>query len=374
MERSTGFVDAHSHLRSTPLAEHGVAGSCLEEAILRMNAMTAVDIEDDTFVATSELLLAGVTGVQFIFHTFGPPEFYLETLDRALSGIARSGIRAQVILGITDQFEFLPENPKTKIDLPGFVGTGKRISPEEFIEIHRSATNKYPHLQLGVGPVGPQWCSDSMMMAVQEIAEGGVRVHTHCLESSRQRDWISEPLVERLNRFGLLGDRTSLAHAIWLTDDELELVKATGTHLVTCPSSNRYLKAGVADTAKWISQGISFGVGLDSLSGRESPLATAKLSLSESDGIVALTTGGMEAAGIDTSHDSVTWQDWQESRAREVLVDGQQLVQEGRHAKQAELDEAIERISAKMASDKAARELRQGILTQIMERYLQSIS
>ncbi|MEY3704899.1 MAG: hypothetical protein RLY29_271, partial [Actinomycetota bacterium] len=47
---------------------------------------------------------------------------------------------------------------------------------------------------------------------------------------------------------------------------------------------------------------------------------------------------------------------------------------EGRHAKQAELDEAIERISAKMASDKAARELRQGILTQIMERYLQSIS
>ena len=82
MKTSGGFVDSHSHLRSTPLADFGVSGSCLEEAILRMNAMSAVDVEHDSFLACSDLISAGVTGVQFIFHTFAPSQQYIETLEK----------------------------------------------------------------------------------------------------------------------------------------------------------------------------------------------------------------------------------------------------------------------------------------------------
>ena len=93
MKQSAGYVDSHSHLRSISLADHGVVGSCLEEAILRMNAMTSLDVEDDVFVACCNLISSGVTAVQYIFHTFGSPSEYLEILDKSLSGIRRSGIQ-----------------------------------------------------------------------------------------------------------------------------------------------------------------------------------------------------------------------------------------------------------------------------------------
>lgn len=139
MKTSGGFVDAHSHLRSTPLADFGVGGSCLEEAILRMNAMSAVDVEHDSFLACSDLISAGVTGVQFIFHTFGPSQQYLETLEKSLNGIRKSGIRARVILAIADQYEFFPSNVRNPVDLPNFVQTGPRMKPVDFLELIENA-------------------------------------------------------------------------------------------------------------------------------------------------------------------------------------------------------------------------------------------
>jgi len=198
---TAGFVDAHTHLRSTGYAAHGIAGTSFEEALLRMSAMTPIPVEDDVFVACVGLLEQGVTTVQVIFHTFGDPDEYRATLHATIRGIERSGIRALVVLGTTDQAEFLPvgvANP----ELPDFCQVTRRLSAAEFGDVVSTATQDYPGISLGVGPVGPQWCSDSLLGTIGDIATEGYRVHAHFLESAAQRSWAPGAVLSRMRTHG----------------------------------------------------------------------------------------------------------------------------------------------------------------------------
>jgi cytosine/adenosine deaminase-related metal-dependent hydrolase len=335
-----------------------------------MNAMSAVDVEHDSFLACSDLISVGVTGVQFIFHTFGPSQQYIETLEKSLNGIRRSGIRARVILAIADQYEFFPANVRNPVNLPNFVQTGPRMKPVDFLELIENAQKRNTDFDFGVGPVAPQWCSDAMMEAIGSIAKKGLRVHTHCLESEKQRHWISESPIDRLQRFGLLGQSTSLAHAIWLNDKELDLIKETGTHLVTCPRSNLFLNSGKANCTKWLDSEISFGVGLDSIGYRESVLETAKLSLSERDATYALITGGVNATGLSSDLDQVLWRDWENGIVEEVFINGKQIISNGKHINSQEIAESRELVLSQVKSDLKAREQRHKALDEVMDQYL----
>ena len=177
---TSGFIDAHSHLRSTTLSQQLVADSkSLEEAILRMSAMSAVDPFDDALLACSQLLSAGITGVQVIFHTFGTPDSYLEALSKTLSGIEQSGIRALVILGITDQAEFLPIGLEDNSLLPTWLPPKQNLSAVQFADVYETAKKMYPMVKFGIGPVGPQWCSEYLLGALAELSQDGARIHSH---------------------------------------------------------------------------------------------------------------------------------------------------------------------------------------------------
>jgi hypothetical protein len=176
-----------------------------------------------------------------------------------------------------------------------------------------------------------------------------------------------------LNAFDLLGPQTSLAHAVWLTDAEFKKVHETGTHLVTCPKSNIVLKSGKADCAAWREHEINVGIGLDSISGIEEPLRTAKLAFTERDALHALTIGGSEAAGLDTSPDTVKWSDWESSVAQEVSIAGEVIFKDGAHLRNEELIEARTRVSKKMAADSEGRDNRHASLDKIMNKYLEAV-
>jgi len=373
MRSTAGLVDAHSHLRSTALADHGVQGSCLEEALLRMNAMTGVDPYDDALVAASDHLASGITGIQVIFHTFGSVDHYLGVLDRTIAGLTKIGIRARITLAITDQFEFLPQRTRRALQLPAFINTGAKMAPADFQNLVERAIKAHPNVAFGIAPVAPQWCSDAMLAAIAELATDRMWVHTHCLESVLQRTWYEESPIDRLARFGLLRANTSLAHAIHLTDRELDLVAASGTKLVTCPRSNEYLRAGRADLSKWISRKIDFGIGLDSVAGRESAAEVAARALSDSEALIALTSGGSLAAGVDSSKDLVTWGDWENGIADSVSIDGNVIAQGSDSSLAIEVEAARARITSALATDRGQRAARHRELDQLMPEYLEVI-
>jgi cytosine/adenosine deaminase-related metal-dependent hydrolase len=370
---TAGFVDAHTHLRSTSYADHGITGKSFEEALLRMSAMTTVPIEDDVFVACADLLAHGVTTVQVIFHTFGDPDDYRAALDATIQGIERSGIRALVVLGTTDQAEFLPAGAKDP-GLPGFCRVTRRLSETEFGDVVAHATREYPGITFGVGPVGPQWCSDSLLGTIGDIATEGYRVHSHFLESAAQRTWAPGDVLSRMEIHGLLGPRTSLAHAVWCSDRELQILSDFGVQLVTCPHSNRLLQAGRAPVDDWLRWGITVGVGLDSADPAARPLDVAQLALPPAEAERALTEGGLACTGFSNVDDRVVWSDREAGIVESVEIDGTTLVSHGQFREQSALRLARERIVETMNRDAANRKSRHSSIDAMIHTYRRDLT
>ena len=368
-----GFIDAHSHLRSTSYQEHGIRGINLEEALLRMTAMTGVDVADDVFVACSELIAKGVTGVQMMFHTFGDPDDYLHALDQTVRGITRSGIRALVVLGTTDSAEFVPPGIKQEGLVPDFSVPSRRLRTDEFGDVVERALSDYPQVSFGVGPVGPQWCTDSLLNTISDISQHNLRIHSHFAESEAQRHWAGD-LLDRMKQAALLGPLTSLAHAVWLEDSEMEELRDLGVTLVTCPLSNHLLRAGTADVASWQQRGIPFGVGLDSADRDATPMAVATRAVSRDDAVLALTVGGQSASGLDTTADRVEWSSDTLETPLSVSINGHHVVVDGQLTTGEDVNRAREKISERMLADEASRETRHQILDGHMPTYLRAIA
>ena len=67
---------------------------------------------------------------------------------------------------------------------------------------------------------------------------------------------VSHTYTSIYDHFGLLGDKTILAHGVHLIQGELELIKARNTGLSHCAGSNFNLRSGVASVGRWLDMGI----------------------------------------------------------------------------------------------------------------------
>jgi len=74
------------------------------------------------------------------------------------------------------------------------------------------------------------------------------------------------------DRAGGLGPRTVLAHAIHLSDREIERLVETGTRIAHCPSSNLFLASGIMPLARYLAAGLSVGLGTDVAGGPDASL------------------------------------------------------------------------------------------------------
>lgn len=111
-------------------------------------------------------------------------------------------------------------------------------------------------------------CTDATLEGLGEIArECGCHVQTHCSES----DWAHGYVLARhgmtdtdsLDRFGLLGRKTVLAHANFLTAKDMETVKAREAAVAHCPLSNAYFANAVFPLRAALEKGLHVGLGTD---------------------------------------------------------------------------------------------------------------
>lgn len=90
---------------------------------------------------------------------------------------------------------------------------------------------------------------------------------THAAESQGELAQVQQKHGKRpiavLDDFGLLGERTLLAHCVHLNDDEIALLAETGTSVAHCPSSNLKLSSGIAQVASMVEMGVNVGIGTD---------------------------------------------------------------------------------------------------------------
>jgi len=111
-------------------------------------------------------------------------------------------------------------------------------------------------------------CTDATLEGLGTIARDcGCHVQTHCSES----DWAHGYVLSRhgmtdtasLDRFGLLGRHSVLAHANFLTEKDVETLKVRQSAVAHCPLSNAYFANAVFPLRAALEKGLNVGLGTD---------------------------------------------------------------------------------------------------------------
>ncbi|HEX7679011.1 MAG TPA: guanine deaminase [Thermoanaerobaculia bacterium] len=93
-------------------------------------------------------------------------------------------------------------------------------------------------------------------------------VHSHISENRNEVQWVHDLFPEAeyadvYDRYGLLGERTVLAHGVHLSEEELELLARRGTRVAHCPNSNLFLGSGLFRLHHTLDAGVVVGLGTD---------------------------------------------------------------------------------------------------------------
>ena len=118
------------------------------------------------------------------------------------------------------------------------------------------------------GPACENSASAALLAAVREQADAtGAGIHIHIAESRVGWDNIQQRFgktpVAYLNDIGLLGPDVLGAHCIWLTEDDLQILRDTGTSVSFTPECHMKLALGVAPVVKMLASGIPVSLGTD---------------------------------------------------------------------------------------------------------------
>jgi 5-methylthioadenosine/S-adenosylhomocysteine deaminase len=189
----------------------------------------------------AEGLLAGTTSVMDMWRFMEGSAAAAETL----------GIRATLVPyvadGVFDWFETLESNRR-------------------LLETHHTAADG--RVRAWVGLEHLMYCSEECFAgAIQLVEEFDTGFHTHSSESVWEvqeslRRWGRRP-IEVFYQRGVLGPRSVVAHAVWLSDVEIELLAQTGTSVAHCPCSNMKLASGAARIGDLRRAGVVVGLGSD---------------------------------------------------------------------------------------------------------------
>jgi len=116
-------------------------------------------------------------------------------------------------------------------------------------------------------------CSDELMCRLKELQEEySLPVQSHLSENKSEIAWVkelcpqSESYAHAYDHFGLFGGDcvpTIMAHCVWCSEIEENLIKQNGVFVAHCPQSNVNLASGIAPIRRYLKNGINVGLGSD---------------------------------------------------------------------------------------------------------------
>jgi 5-methylthioadenosine/S-adenosylhomocysteine deaminase len=274
-----GFVNSHHHVGLTPL-QLGSPDHPLELWFASRMAARDIDFYLDTLYSAFEMIRSGITTVQ---HLHGRVPGPLDRIERAAGEIIRAykavGMRVSYSYGIRDQNRLVYEADEAFVKrLPAEIAPDigeflrRQVIPLEanfeLFETLRRTHEGEERVRIQLAPANLHWCSDAALERVRDASERfGVPFHMHLLETAYQKEYARRrggaSAVQYLERHGLLGERCTLGHGVWMSEADIELVAATGTRICHNCSSNLRLRSGVAPLNRWESKGVRVAVGLD---------------------------------------------------------------------------------------------------------------
>jgi 5-methylthioadenosine/S-adenosylhomocysteine deaminase len=275
-----GMVNGHTHSQSA-LYQGAVPGEPLDAFILRSMARRAPRSQRMLYIGalyhSIAMLKQGITAhVDHVRDGLLPSAAGLGVVLQAYRDV---GIRAAVAPMYEDRMylESLPIDAKAlPKDLQQRLDAARRPPPEQYFEMMEELVPRWRgvdgRLDILLGVDGPQRCTPHLLeMAGEFAARHRMGLHTHLLEAKTQH--LLAPaehggsFVRYLDRFGLINERSSLAHFVWCTDEDIALAAERRVNVVHNPVSNLVLGSGILPAAKLMRAGVNVALGTDGQSG-----------------------------------------------------------------------------------------------------------
>ena len=212
--------------------------------------------EDVRFSALVCLLDAIKHGTTTLIDHHASASYVDGSLDVIADAVDQSGLRSVLCYEVSDRHG--TDYTKASIDenLRFIKSTGSR-------NLHNRIRGMFGlHASMSLSDVTLEACSTAV--------PNGVGFHIHVAEHNSDQDNSLEEsglrVVERLQRFGILGPNTIAAHCVHLSSNEIDILSETETWVTHQPRSNMNNGVGAAEVENMLQNGVRVGLGNDGFS------------------------------------------------------------------------------------------------------------
>ena len=275
-----GLINGHFHsavnhmkgrLPSLPL-EVFMLYECPELEVLRPTPREAYL---RTMLGCIEMLRGGTTAVQDDCFFVPAPE--PEIIDAVAQAYADSGMRARLALDQPELSELdklpflrdlLPEDLRRELRAPAQSPAPKFLESYQHLisNWHGAADGR---IKAAVSCSAPQRVSPDYFVQLDDLSlRHDLPFYAHMLETRLQRVFgetclQGRSLVRYTQDLGLLSERMNIIHAIWVDDDDLDLIATSGATVAHNPNSNLRLGSGIMRWRDMLDRGIPLCLGVD---------------------------------------------------------------------------------------------------------------
>lgn len=240
------FVNAHTHIYMTVLRNRADDLNFMTWLFDNVTKMEEKLSDDDAYWSTQlgcmEMLQGGI-GSAMDMHMFPAV---------AAKALSDAGFRCVVSRGLTGGVQ----------DKDG----GARRIGQALAEAKDFEND--PLLTFMLAPHAPYTCDEAYLREIAAIAkERGMGINTHLSESADEVKTINERYgctpAEFYDRCGILTEKTTCAHCVKLSENDLKILAQRGCSVVHNPSSNMKLGNGFAPVPAMLERGINVALGTD---------------------------------------------------------------------------------------------------------------
>ncbi len=258
------FYNAHSHSAMTLLrgyAENMNLQDWLNTMIFPFEAkMKGKDIYAGVMLAMAESLRSGIVSSTDMYYW----------LDDAGRAVAEAGCKINMSNAVVcfdgSSFE----------DLPAY-----RIACESFRTWHGAEDGR---ILTDLALHAEYTSTEKVARGLAALAkEQGVNLHVHASETKSETEGCRErhgkTPVAYLADCGLLDVPATLGHCVWITEEDMDILKEKGATVAACPVSNSKLASGISNVPGLLERGVRVALGTDGVSSNNSlnMLADAKV-------------------------------------------------------------------------------------------------
>jgi cytosine/adenosine deaminase-related metal-dependent hydrolase len=258
-----GLIDTHVHL-----AQALIRGCADDMALIqwlcdRVWVLQGNFTEDDGYVSTrlciAEMLKSGTTTFleSMLAHRYG--------FNGIAQAVQESGIRACLAGIVMDIGTYATQTSSMH---PGMI-EDRETSLLGVLDMHsrwEGAANERIHVWFG--PRTPGGVTSELYREMSDFArQRNMGITMHLAEVEADKIYLNEKFglspVYYAESVGLLGSKTVLVHMVWLNQDDIAKLAATGTHVSHNPSSNSKLASGVCKVPQMLVSGVNVALGCD---------------------------------------------------------------------------------------------------------------